>query len=62
LSKRYLNFEAECDFCEKVTWFREDLNQKPRFVKTEMFGGYDLVLAECCECGFGVEYFGTNAD
>ena len=56
MSKRVYNFEAECDYCERVTWFEEDLDQVPDHI-----GGYDMVWADCTVCGMGVKYFGSNA-
>ena len=60
MSKRYLNFETECDTCNMVTWHREDLTQTPERV-VSVFGDYDLVWAECGQCGISVQYLGTNA-
>lgn len=57
MKKRILNFEAECDHCDKVTWFTEDLDQVPTPI-----GGYDMVWADCTVCGFGVQYYGSNAE
>lgn len=57
MKKRILNYEAECYTCERMTWFTEDLQQKP-----EHIGGYDMVWADCTVCGFGVQFYGSNAE
>lgn len=55
--KRVINYEAHCDNCDRSTWFEEDLDQKPQHV-----GGYDMIWADCGSCGFGVQFYGSNAD
>lgn len=57
MKKRILNFEAECNYCDRLTWFEEDLDQVPDHI-----GGYDMVWADCTVCGMGVKYFGSNAE
>ncbi len=60
MSKRFITYEAECYTCDKATLFTEDLDQK-----IENLGGYlltDMVWAECTECGFGVQFYGSNAE
>jgi hypothetical protein len=57
VKKRILNYEAECYTCERLTWFTEDLSQTP-----EHIGGYDMVWADCTVCGFGVKFYGSNAE
>ena len=57
MSKRVITYEAECYYCEAGTMFTEDLDQEP-----EHLGGYDMIWADCTECGWGVQFYGSNAE
>ena len=57
MSKGIITYEAECYYCEAKTMFTEDLSQTP-----EHIGGYDMVWADCTVCGFGVKFYGSNAE
>ena len=57
MSKGIITYQAECYTCESETLFTEDLDQKP-----EHIGGYDMVWADCTVCGFGVKFYGSNAE
>ena len=57
MKKRILNYEAECHTCDRLTWFTEDLDQKP-----ERLGDSEMIWADCTVCGFGVQFYGSNAE
>jgi len=57
VKKGIITYEAECYYCEAGTMFTEDLDQQP-----EHLGGYDMIWADCTECGFGVQFYGSNAE
>lgn len=54
MPKRYYNFEMECGYCERQTWFEEDLDQVPE--------RNDEIIAFCTSCQMGVRFFGSNAE
>jgi hypothetical protein len=61
VSKRFITYEAECYYCEAGTMFTEDLDQKTEDVETPL-GTYNMVWADCTECGWGVQFYGSNAE
>ena len=57
MSKGIITYEAECYICDRGTLFTEDLDQEPTPI-----GGYDMIWADCTVCGFGVQFYGSNAE
>lgn len=55
--KRIITYNAECYTCERETPFTEDLDQEPTPV-----AGYDMIWADCTVCGYGVPFYGSNAE
>ena len=57
MSKGIITYQAECYICDMETLFTEDLDQQP-----ERLADSEMVWADCTVCGFGVQFYGSNAE